>query len=356
MFNAPQEFTLFSHQDGSEAVDLGTGHQDSSTASASMASYGRQLGMAITHGHTQPRAFSRSPQPTYSHPAVGNDYPVQERHSDADILPPSSTFDEPNYSTSYNAQHFGLIQIHDGDRAFTSESHNIEHADGASSEPCYTGGIPMWAAAAEQFEMHSGSGSISTHSSPGYIEHELPDATRRAVGHARHYSSDHFDHVPSNEFPYRDNGFGRPAQLGHNNSLPQSAMNTWRTEPTGSANPTPASFQTPTPAHLFNAFGHHPPLGGSRRVPQMFKLTTTTGRRRHPGKKQPLSCLFCRERKIKCLQPAEDEPDQTCNQCARRDRTCQYPTESRRGQHNRTRLIPRKSPSAEGSSPATRAT
>ncbi|KAF8189534.1 hypothetical protein K438DRAFT_1471913, partial [Mycena galopus ATCC 62051] len=54
-------------------------------------------------------------------------------------------------------------------------------------------------------------------------------------------------------------------------------------------------------------------------------------------KKQMLACLFCRERKIGCSRPPADDPDQTCNQCARRKRKCEYPTESRRGQHTRNR-------------------
>ncbi|KAJ7260381.1 hypothetical protein B0H12DRAFT_1004616, partial [Mycena haematopus] len=54
-------------------------------------------------------------------------------------------------------------------------------------------------------------------------------------------------------------------------------------------------------------------------------------------KKQMLACMFCRERKIRCSRPPTDHPNQTCNQCARRERTCQYPTESRRGQHTRNR-------------------
>ncbi|KAJ7710417.1 hypothetical protein B0H17DRAFT_836472, partial [Mycena rosella] len=53
------------------------------------------------------------------------------------------------------------------------------------------------------------------------------------------------------------------------------------------------------------------------------------------AKKQMMACLFCRERKIGCCRPPEDAPDQTCNQCARRKRKCEYPTESRRGQHTR---------------------
>ncbi|KAH0836573.1 hypothetical protein J3R83DRAFT_8273 [Lanmaoa asiatica] len=58
-----------------------------------------------------------------------------------------------------------------------------------------------------------------------------------------------------------------------------------------------------------------------------------------PGeqKKQALACLFCRERKIACGRPPAHNPDQTCNQCARRRIKCEYPTESRRGQHKRRR-------------------
>ncbi|EDR05420.1 uncharacterized protein LACBIDRAFT_303095 [Laccaria bicolor S238N-H82] len=52
-------------------------------------------------------------------------------------------------------------------------------------------------------------------------------------------------------------------------------------------------------------------------------------------KRLSLACLFCRERKIACGRPSEDEPDQTCAQCLRRDLTCEYPKESRRGQHKR---------------------
>ncbi|KAJ7634011.1 hypothetical protein B0H17DRAFT_844606, partial [Mycena rosella] len=51
--------------------------------------------------------------------------------------------------------------------------------------------------------------------------------------------------------------------------------------------------------------------------------------------KQLLACLFCRARKIGCQRPPPEAPDQTCNQCTRRERECAYPTESRRGQHNR---------------------
>ncbi|KAG9312890.1 hypothetical protein JVU11DRAFT_6323 [Chiua virens] len=66
---------------------------------------------------------------------------------------------------------------------------------------------------------------------------------------------------------------------------------------------------------------------------QVMKATKKPGEQ----KKQALACLFCRERKIACGRPSPHSPDQTCNQCARRRIKCEYPTESRRGQHKRRR-------------------
>ncbi|KAF7979789.1 hypothetical protein HWV62_40832 [Athelia sp. TMB] len=65
-----------------------------------------------------------------------------------------------------------------------------------------------------------------------------------------------------------------------------------------------------------------------------------------PEKKQALACLFCRERKIACGRPEAGSADPTCNQCARRHIECEYPKESRRGQHKRTRK--RKAGEGEG--------
>ncbi|KIK96498.1 hypothetical protein PAXRUDRAFT_825895 [Paxillus rubicundulus Ve08.2h10] len=67
-------------------------------------------------------------------------------------------------------------------------------------------------------------------------------------------------------------------------------------------------------------------------------------------KKQALACLFCRERKIACGRPPAHSPDQTCNQCARRRIKCEYPTESRRGQHKRRRKQSDGEPSSQGTS------
>ncbi|KAK0239379.1 hypothetical protein EDD85DRAFT_735865, partial [Armillaria nabsnona] len=54
-----------------------------------------------------------------------------------------------------------------------------------------------------------------------------------------------------------------------------------------------------------------------------------------PNKSSNLACFFCRGRKIACGRPMEGSADMTCNQCARRQLTCEYPAESRRGQHKR---------------------
>ncbi|KZV60110.1 hypothetical protein PENSPDRAFT_542946, partial [Peniophora sp. CONT] len=45
-----------------------------------------------------------------------------------------------------------------------------------------------------------------------------------------------------------------------------------------------------------------------------------------------LACFFCRGRKISCMPPPADSEDRTCEQCAKRDLACEYPTISRRGQ------------------------
>ncbi|RDB15545.1 hypothetical protein Hypma_004283 [Hypsizygus marmoreus] len=49
-----------------------------------------------------------------------------------------------------------------------------------------------------------------------------------------------------------------------------------------------------------------------------------------------LACFFCRDRKIACGRPAEGSKDPTCNQCARREHPCDYPTVSMRGQNRGT--------------------
>ncbi|KAJ7059569.1 hypothetical protein C8F01DRAFT_1144990 [Mycena amicta] len=79
------------------------------------------------------------------------------------------------------------------------------------------------------------------------------------------------------------------------------------------------------------------PVTDPQHWPQTFR-NSDSKKAVAPAKKQVMACLFCRERKIGCIRPSEDEPDQTCNQCVRRKRICKYPTESRRGQHARGRM------------------
>lgn len=108
---------------------------------------------------------------------------------------------------------------------------------------------------------------------------------------------------------------------------------------------------TPTTSrHFSNKRLHHSADGLVRQGPGIRTLPTTNATWPNPDdplskstkkggeqKKQALACLFCRERKIACGRPSAHSPDQTCNQCARRRIKCEYPTESRRGQHKRRR-------------------
>ncbi|KIM78853.1 hypothetical protein PILCRDRAFT_823959 [Piloderma croceum F 1598] len=64
-------------------------------------------------------------------------------------------------------------------------------------------------------------------------------------------------------------------------------------------------------------------------LPQNRKSSTDA------DKKPVLACLFCRGRKIACGPALPGSINQSCNQCARRDLKCEYPTESRRGMRKR---------------------
>ncbi|PSS37376.1 hypothetical protein PHLCEN_2v778 [Hermanssonia centrifuga] len=57
---------------------------------------------------------------------------------------------------------------------------------------------------------------------------------------------------------------------------------------------------------------------------------------KEPKKKPIMACLFCRDRKISCGPPLLGQEDQRCKQCIRRNQQCEWPKESRRGQHKRT--------------------
>jgi len=47
--------------------------------------------------------------------------------------------------------------------------------------------------------------------------------------------------------------------------------------------------------------------------------------------KKPLSCFFCRRRKIVCGPPLPGSISKTCSQCRKRSLQCHFPSESRRG-------------------------
>ncbi|KAJ7863324.1 hypothetical protein B0H14DRAFT_3862896 [Mycena olivaceomarginata] len=92
------------------------------------------------------------------------------------------------------------------------------------------------------------------------------------------------------------------------------------------------STGSPSQPQLFGSMGCFPIMSELRHWPQVFNNEIS------PAPKRPtLACLFCRERKIGCMRPSKDNPDQSCNQCVRRKRVCEYPTECRRGQHVRRR-------------------
>lgn len=194
-------------------------------------------------------------------------------------------------------------------------------------------------------------GTYSTQSSPGHLIHDLPDGLETARNHS---DFGHYSHRPTYsggyvqnqvDTRYHDDLFLPPPVSFHDSSMHHRPTNTWgystQSLPYISGTSRPTSSGPPTPAALLNgSLGQFPMPDDLRKWPQMFKINQV--KRTGSNKKQLMACLFCRERKIGCSRPPEDEPDQTCNQCARRKRKCEYPTESRRGQHTRNRLNAKK--------------
>ncbi|KAF9077323.1 hypothetical protein BDP27DRAFT_1312201 [Rhodocollybia butyracea] len=106
-----------------------------------------------------------------------------------------------------------------------------------------------------------------------------------------------------------------------------------------------------SPSELYDFSVGYAPLQGPRSTdshfhlpdPQYVSAAVDAGltRLNDVPKKQTLACHFCRERKIACGRPVPGSLESTCNQCARRNLICTYPTESRRGQHKRKMQKPR---------------
>ncbi|KAJ7157697.1 hypothetical protein C8R43DRAFT_404981 [Mycena crocata] len=299
--------------------DQGSGQDDFNdvpplllTPTVLLANRGRELEVAINGGHTDTRTFISSPQPTY------------DRGVDEHVLlrPVKEEFpqDPRNFHEGYGNHHNLHPQTTQPDYMVDPYmASNLQHPSCQQSQ-AYTG---MEEDVDTGFRHTGRPGIYSTHSSPGYLPHDLPTAISR-FEHTRHHSGDYqgISHVPYHS--------------GGRSSF--SSVSSWDTypEPPTPCRPSNIQSRPHSPSHVFNAFGHYPPSGELRHIPQMFKIKTEK-KKSNGTKKQMMACLFCRERKIGCLRPPEDDPDQTCNQCARRDKKCEYPTESRRGQHNRNR-------------------
>ncbi|KAK6977370.1 hypothetical protein R3P38DRAFT_3295342 [Favolaschia claudopus] len=180
------------------------------------------------------------------------------------------------------------------------------------------------------------SDSSSTSSSPHIFNQNLDCVFNERPGSSHSdygFFQTPYYHGRPTQIDYHANSFlHSPSLHDPDNYLPSLPVFAW--DP---------SRRPPSPTNSFygttSGPGHFPVIQGHQQWPKTFRSHDT---RRDGVKKQLLACLFCRERKIGCTRPPEDAPDQTCNQCARRKRSCIYPTESRRGQHIRNRMMSRK--------------
>ncbi|KAF7350093.1 Zn(2)-C6 fungal-type domain-containing protein [Mycena venus] len=318
---------------------------------------GRALDAPMPRLPSHTRAFSHSSQPTF--PGVHHhNTSLVSRHSHSDLeylhnpcfdddtadryLPHSTTAVEEFLDESFMAAH--ILDFPTQCSTYKDSYHlSYPHSDSSVSSPEATGTTSSSSPPAEIF---------STHSSPGYLMKDLPDGMETArpqSGFGRHPLSPHYfkpyGHNNYTETTYQDSlALPRPASF-HESPMHQRTVNNWGylppTLPSISQNSRYTMPRLPSPpnSHHVNTFGQFPVAEDLRRWPQMFKINHV---KKNGAKKQMMACLFCRERKIGCSRPPEDDPDQTCNQCARRKRKCEYPTESRRGQHTRNRLSSKK--------------
>ncbi|KAF8205861.1 hypothetical protein K438DRAFT_2091933 [Mycena galopus ATCC 62051] len=72
--------------------------------------------------------------------------------------------------------------------------------------------------------------------------------------------------------------------------------------------PAGVSFLPHSPQEQLSSSHNVPLVGDLRTWPQVFHKNPSAAAPKRPT----LACLFCRERKIGCIRPAEDDPNQTC--------------------------------------------
>ncbi|KAJ7164244.1 hypothetical protein C8R46DRAFT_1278373 [Mycena filopes] len=335
---------------------------------------GRALDASFPRLPSHTRAFSHSPRPPYATSGEQPETDALPRHSYSELglYPTSSRYDpdrlepelepgtaaiEEYLDASLMAQQY--LDLPNNGSTMHEDPFNAAafyaHSDSTTSSPEATDTASTSSPRTEGF-----STTDSTQSSPGYLMRELPDSMNTArpgsgfgyhqhhqfVGAHRRRSSTESgryqgrlalprlpsfeDHAPSAHARAmnNDNWGYLPSPMPQMPSISQSSRYTVSQPPS-----------PPAPQQGVNTFGQFPVAEDLRRWPQMFKISQV---KRGGAKKQKMSCFFCRERKIGCTRPDEGEEDQTCNQCARRKRTCEYPLVSLRGQHTRNRLNSKK--------------
>ncbi|KAJ7033765.1 hypothetical protein C8F04DRAFT_1104136 [Mycena alexandri] len=313
---------------------------------------GRALDASFPRLPSQTRAVSHPSRPTYTSERERNMLP---RHSfpDVEYLNILSAYDSDTQATTAIEEYLDASLMAEQYLDLQNQCSNIH-------EGSFNTYNPSESSHSSPEVTDTGSGSspraevFSTHSSPGYLLHDLPDSMETArpdfrFGHHHYYSGAHMRRSSADNSGYHDNfALPRLPSFHEPSSTHERPGNTWgylsSSMPSIAQSGRFTVSQPPSPpaSHHWNTFGQFPVAEDLHRWPQMFKINQVTGKRGGRPTKQKMSCFFCRQRKIGCTRPDEGEDDQTCNQCARRKIKCEYPLVSLRGQHTRNRLSSKK--------------
>ncbi|KAJ6474530.1 hypothetical protein DFH09DRAFT_1109538 [Mycena vulgaris] len=317
--------------------------------------------MAISRGHTHPRAFSHSPEPTYARRPD-----ARHRNSDLILLKAAAMTRARGF---YSMEDYTQPSSSNSLDAFMVPPSLGSHLQEATFAQAYS--VSEISTPEFAFSSSPPAAPFSTHSSPGYFSYDLPslmDPTRPRSDCGRLPSSQYLG--AHHHHTYSDGAH----PLSHETPA-RYRSNTWNTHP-GPAFPQLPHAQRPgfVPGTCFQQLRTHPLRGHAAPRARHVQAPGTGEERREAEAADGVPLLPRAQDRVRAPAPGGARPDVQVSaaliklrvsgmgyssfcysQCARRERECEYPTESRRGQHNRNRSrfnSQKGSPPTEAPSPA----